>query len=105
MPNHASGSKKSTAELEEHEKAAEAKRKQEQEERKKKLAQLVEAKKAEEEAARKAAAEKKAGKRKAVESETGEDGDSVPKKQKTLHVVGEGEEMAREACRKCVFLF
>ena len=92
MPaNIASSSKRTATELEaelaaleDRERAIEAQRKHEREEKKKKLAELAEAKKVEEaaaEAARKAAAEKKrAGKQKAIESETDEDGDSVPKK-------------------------
>ena len=92
----------------EAEEEAEAKRRQEREEKKKKLAELAEAKKAEEaiaavaEAARKAAASaKKAGKRRA-EGPAEDEGAS-----KTTKTQAEGneamDEVARVACRKCVF--
>ena len=79
-------------------------------EKKKKLAELAEAKKAEEaavaEATRKAMAEARwAEKQKVVEPASDEDGDSVPKKQKTMQDEDRAIEMACVVCKRCVSRF
>ena len=79
-------------------------------EKKKKLAELAEANKAEEaaaaEAARKATAEaRQVEKWKAVEPASDEDGDSAPKKQKTMQDEDGAVEVACVACKRCVSRF
>ena len=110
-----SAPKRTAAELEaelaamEEEEAAEAKRRQEREEKKKELAQLAEAKKAEEaiaaaaEAARKAAASARKAEKRRAEGPAEDEGAS--KKTRTQEEGNEDmDEVARVACRKCVFL-
>ena len=105
-----SSSKKTAAELEaelaamEAEEAAEDRRRQEREEKKKTLAELAEAKKVEEAAAAAAAVRKAARKAAKRRAETQEENVEAPaaKKQKATDEVDGGEELAREACRRCV---